>query len=275
MDIPEFLIFMSSLLICIIFFKLYYEKLIKSWNPRNRLSKNVLSILPLISLIFILIVLMTLADVYVINSPFIMFYAIWGLTWLVIIIKLISIFFDISYLDDILGLNNHAALLAFVGITLGTTLIYAGANIGDGPGWWCVFIAGGLGILVFFGLTMLLNLITKFSERITIDRRIGCGIRFCFYFIAFGIILGKACSGDWTSFTMTIIEFLDCYPILILFFFIIIIELFDQYRQKEESYLDKNYVTSALIIGIITIAFAVLCLFYAPSLSDYLKSLGN
>lgn len=63
---------------------------------------------------------------------------------------LITCFFDLSWKDDILNGNNKSALAAFAGGFLGAAAIYAAANIGDGPGWWCFLLASGV-ILGGFG----------------------------------------------------------------------------------------------------------------------------
>ena len=54
--------------------------------------------------------------------------------------------------DADIVLDNKAAVFPAAGGFVGVTLIYAGANTGDGPGWWVVLFAAGLGLITWLGL---------------------------------------------------------------------------------------------------------------------------
>ena len=182
---------------------------------RDKAVKHVLSLLPLISFLVIVFTLRFLASFDVVNDyVYILFYILLGYTWVFLGIRWIFRFFDISWIDDVLNMNNRAALITVSGAFLGLVMIYSGANIGDGPGWWCVVFAGGLGLVSWFLLGRLVNSFTEVFERITVDRDVYCGIRFGGYLLASGIILARACAGDWTSFYHTVIEFLVGWPVL-------------------------------------------------------------
>ena len=226
MYIVELYVLVPSVYFAMQFFKKWYGHLRSSWPPeRAKLARWVLGCLPLLSLIVIFFTLRTLAAVDVVDSPlYILFYTIIGFAWLYLGLKLMTCLFDISWLDDALHSDNKAALFSIAGGFLGLTIIYAAANIGDGPGWWCVFFAGGLGLVAWILLAMTINLFTNMFERVTVDRDISCGIRFGFYLLASSIILGRASAGNWTSFWQTIVEFTVGWPALPLTALVIIIE---------------------------------------------------
>lgn len=143
-----------------------------------------------------------------------LFYVFMGFAWIYLFNKLIFYFYDISWIDDIITNGNYAALSAYVGAILGLTLIYAGANIGDGPGFWCVIVAGGIGVLLWFVLALLINKCTGILERITISRDLGSGIRFGGYLLSTGVFLARGSRGDWFNFWQTIIDFTDIWIIV-------------------------------------------------------------
>ncbi|MCL1876020.1 MAG: hypothetical protein FWF87_07165, partial [Synergistaceae bacterium] len=166
----------------------------------NHLGKPVLGLLPMASFIIIFHTLNNWASFDVMDSPFyIAFYTVLGFAWIYIGLMLMFFFFDLSWRDDAINLNNSAAMIAVAGGFIALTMIYAGANIGSGPGWWCVVYASGLGVAAWISFSKLVNLFTDVFERITVERDFACGIRMCFYWLAGGLLLGRACAGDWTS----------------------------------------------------------------------------
>ncbi len=264
MDFFEFLILIFSGIITVKFFKSWYKPILKAWPPENRkATKFVLGCLPVASLIIILYTLKVLASFDVVdNFIYIVFYVLIGYTWLYYALKLMFFYFDISWIDDVLNLNNKAALYTVIGGYLGLTIIYSGANIGDGPGWRCVIFAGGLGLVSWTLLALAINYFTRVFERITVERDICCGIRFGAYLFASGIILGRASSGDWTSFYMTIVEFMIGWPVLPLAVLIIIIERY--YMLKMKDGIKENYLTGSLLWCIIYIAIAIVSITFLP-----------
>lgn len=71
-----------------------------------------------------------------------------------------------------------------------------GSQHRDGPGWWVVLFAAGLGLITWLGLALVINLLTDISERVSVDRDMGSGIRFGAYLIASSLILAYASGGD-------------------------------------------------------------------------------
>ena len=260
MSEDEFIVFIVSAVITVLFIIKWYWYLIRSWPPRrNDLARFALGCLPPVALAIMLYTLKVLASFDVVDSElFIAFYVLLGYAWLFLGVLLMSCFFDLSWIDDVVNLNNKAALPAFAGGFLGLTVIYSGANIGDGPGWWCVIFAGGLGLVTWLFLGAGICKADDMSERITVERDLGCGIRFGFYLLASGIILGRASGGDWTSFRMTVVEFYDVYdkwPVLLLAGLEAVVEKFYLHRFKKG--VGGDTVFSSVFWGTLYVLFAI------------------
>jgi hypothetical protein len=232
MDGIEIFIIIGAFIFTYLFFRRWYTPLLKAWPPeRNILTKIVLTLLPIVFLALITFTLKFLASFDVVDSLFyILFYIVLGYTWMYGNLFLMTLCFDLHWPDDAIHLNNKAALAAITGEFFALAFIYAGANVGDGPGWWCVLFAGSLGVSAWVVLGFIINYCTGIFERITVERNIGCGIRFCLYQIATGAILGYGCSGDGTSFPMTVVEFKAAWPVLPLTGIYILVELL--YKRK-------------------------------------------
>src|SRR6185437_2368144 len=70
------------------------------------------------------------------NDPlYIFFYMMMGFGWAGLWNTILP-YAGLSFRDDALERDNDAAALAISGSLLGTVFAFAGANIGDGPGWW-------------------------------------------------------------------------------------------------------------------------------------------
>jgi len=229
----EYFIFFLSCFLLYRFFRRWYKPVINAW-PReaNRAAKTVLSMLPLVFLVLVFLILKFLASFDVVDSfIYIVFYIVLGFAWMYTGILLMTLCFGLRE-DDSVYLNNKAALAAVIGEFFSIAFIYLGANVGDGPGWWCVLFAGFLGLATWVLLGFFINICTGIFERITVERDLGCAVRFCIYLFISGAILGYACSGDWTSFKMTIVEFGIGWPVLPLTALFIIIELLVNFFQK-------------------------------------------
>jgi len=224
----ETIVFFIFCIASFLFFKRWYKPLYSLWPAdRNTKTKIILSFLPSVYLILIFIVLKFFASFDVVNSViYIIFYIVLGYAWMFAGLSLTSFCFDLHWLDDAIFLNNKAAVPAITGSFFALGFIYAGANVGDGPGWWCVLFAGSLGLAAWIILGLVIHFCAGIFERITVERDMGCGIRFFLYSLCSGAILGYACSGDWTSFYMTVVEFTVGWPVLPLTAVYILIELF-------------------------------------------------
>lgn len=127
-----------------IFLHRWYTNIYRIFNPKiSPVSKLVLFLIPFLCffIIFFAIVLHASFDV-VTNQFYIALYTVLGFAWIHFGVKMLFFLFDLSVVDDVLHSGNKAALFPAAGGIAGLTLIYAGANIGDGPGFWCVFFCG-------------------------------------------------------------------------------------------------------------------------------------
>jgi len=147
---------------------------------------------------------------------YIFFYMVMGFGWAGLW-NLILPYAGLSFRDDALELDNDSAGLAIAGSLVGVTLAFAGANIGQGPGWWVVVFCALLGTAVMLILWMIGAGITCVADTITIDRDMAAGWRAAGFFIGAGLILGRAVAGDWQSANQTVIDFLvHGWPVLVL-----------------------------------------------------------
>jgi uncharacterized membrane protein YjfL (UPF0719 family) len=137
---------------------------------------------------------------------YLFFYMAMGAAWVGVAARLLP-FFGMGARDDVIERGNRAAALAITGALLGITLCFAGGNIGDGPGWWVVVFCGILStgaLLVFWSF---LDRLTGLADAITIDRDRAAGVRAAGFFLAAGLILGRAVAGDWEGAAPAMLDF--------------------------------------------------------------------
>jgi len=259
LDGAEVFVFVISLGFTLWFLIRWYRFIYDSSLPEREFSAWITMILlPLLSFMIIVFTLRFLASFDVVDDfIYIVFYILLGYAWLDIGLFFFFPVFDISWRDDVLNANKKAALFAVSGGFIGLTAIYAGANVGDGPGWWCVLFAGGLGLVSWYVLAFIADKLNHISERITIDRDLGCGLRFGAYVLAMGIVFARACAGDWTSFSRTVVEFGAGWPALCLTAFYVLLERFYYGRTNSDEQAESG-ITGSIGWALIFIAAAIL-----------------
>ncbi|NLO41127.1 MAG: hypothetical protein GX115_16870 [Ruminiclostridium sp.] len=268
MDSFELVLFLlSGFVACRGLFR-WYVRLAEMWpDDRNKTTKYIFGFLPVVAFAIIVFTLTVLASFDVVDSSFyILFYILLGFAWVFLGLTLVFQFLDLSWIDDVLSLSNKAALYSITGAFLGLVIIYSGANVGDGPGWWCVVFAGGFGLVAWIFLGRVVNIFTQVLERISVERDIPCGIRFGFYLLASGIILGRASAGDWTSFAMTIVEFYVGWPVIPLTFLAIMVERY--YTAKSRENRNENAITGSVFWGCIYVILAVFSVIMYPLIEN-------
>jgi hypothetical protein len=168
--------------------------------------------MPLVAFVIMATILSTVAAPSVTSSPgWILFYIVVGFGWIQCVLHLVFRCFDLSWIDDVVGKNHtEPALLPVIGSLSGITLIYAGSNIGDGPGWWCVIYASAIATLVWFILGHIIQKTTDAFSTITIGRDLPCAIRMGAYLLASGAILAYAAAGDSIDVTTDIVNIAIC-----------------------------------------------------------------
>lgn len=236
-------------------------------------EKAALIIAPMASGVCLFVVLKYFAAADVVNDPFyIFFYILLGAFWVRISmfwLRLMGIF----WCDDILERKNHSALFVVIAFIFGSTACYSGANIGDGPGWWCVVVAGGIATLVWLFLWQILIVFCGLNEKITVERDLNVGIRTAGYGLGSSIICGRGAAGDWTSAYQTIIEFSCAWPVVILLLLAIFMEKIFGPSKNNQEYQQKSLSHySAFIIAVFYVVISIVIVYFSPSLpqnSDY------
>ena len=171
-------------------------------------------IAPVLGWLAILVVLRTLASADVRDEPlYLGFYLLMGIAWVGLGLVFLP-WCGLSARDDVGERRNPAATPVMIGAALGLSACYAGANIGDGPGWWCVVWAGGLGTALWFAALALVAGHGHLAETVTVERDPAAGLRLGVFLVLAGIICGRGAAGDWTNALMTVIEFKAAWPLL-------------------------------------------------------------
>lgn len=149
-------------------------------------------------------------------SQYLALYFAMGAAWVGVGIRLLGLL-GLSVRDDALERRNAAAAWAAAGGLIGLTLCYAGANIGDGPGWWVVVYSALVSTATLLLRWVVLDRLTSLSESVTVERDVASGLRLGGFLVAAGLILGRAVAGDWVSVSATNAEFLrTAWPVLVL-----------------------------------------------------------
>ena len=142
---------------------------------------------------------------------YIAFYMVMGAAWVGAVLVLFP-WFGLSPRDDVAERGNAAAAIASSGAILGATVCFAGPNIGDGPGFWCVAFAALLSTGAWLAAWVLFEAVAGASESITVDRDVAAGVRFAALFVTLGLLFGRGAAGVWTSARDTVSEFAAAWP---------------------------------------------------------------
>jgi hypothetical protein len=217
-----------------------------TWAPRygdifrvNRLAgprsdRLVLGLAPIACLLFLLLCLEKSAAKAVRESGFyILIYMALGAAVLGVSGQLFS-FLGVSARDDVLERRNRAALIAVVGAFAGATFCFTGGNIGEGPGVKVVMVSAGAALTGWFVLWYLVDIFSGrvVSERITVERDTGSGVRLAGLLAANGIILGAAVAGDWIPNRFLYDFAVSAWPALVLTVVAALVERFSQPRSS-------------------------------------------
>jgi len=130
----------------------------------------------------------------------------------------------LSLRDDVLERHNAATPVVIAGAYLGTALCFAGANIGNGPGWPAVLLCAVLSTVALFALWGVLNACTRMGFWVTVDGHLAIGIRISALLLAWGMILGRSVAGPWVSTPHTLKSFAEfAWPSIVLLILEIVI----------------------------------------------------
>jgi len=217
---------------------------------------------PLASIAGVFIVLVTAASFDVREAPpYLAMYTVLGAAWIFLAAQLMALF-GISLRDDAVERRNPAAAILIMAAMAGQAALYAGGNIGDGPGWWIVVMATLVASGVWFVLWWIVELSCGVSEEVTVGRNLPMAIRLGGYMLAIGLLCGRGVAGDWVSFGNMIAEFGDAWALLPLTLAAIGIEWALRGGKMRKS------VGTAIAIGALYVAAAVLAIATSPPLAS-------
>jgi len=137
------------------------------------------------------------------DPAYLVFYMVLGAAWVGLGQRFLP-WLGLGARDDVVERGNRAALPAVGGALAGLTVCFAGANIGNGPGWWVVLFSGGLASGALMLLWTLVALQSRLPDKVTIDRDPAAGLRAAGFFVGTGMVLGRAAAGDWVSAGQTV-----------------------------------------------------------------------
>lgn len=204
----EIVAMLFSVLVALITWGRWYARLkvVPRWHPHGP-SRTALATVPALCAAAILLVLGTIASADVVNDPkYIFMYLAMGMACIGVVVRLGTLL-GISHRADATERSNPAAMTAVCGLLIGASACYAGGNVGNGPGWWvvvlCAILANGALLLAW----LILELITRVGESITVERSRASGMRLAGFLIGAGLICGRGVAGDWISLDATIRDF--------------------------------------------------------------------
>ena len=229
-------------------------------SPVLKAAAYPLGIVPVAGAVILFAVLRLFSSHDVRDSvEYMLFYMAFGCAWIGALRLLIPVM-GISDRDDALERRNAGAAAGYSGAILGLMLCFAGANIGDGPGWWVVLFCGLLSSAAFFLLWLLLEKAGALAESITVERDDAAGIRLGFFLISTGAILGRAVAGDWESGGAALVDFaLAAWPALLLACIAVAVNYFLRPGARTGS---RHRLVAGLLPGILYLEYAAGVLIY-------------
>jgi len=190
-------------------------------------ARGLLLAIPLVAVASLIVILRlwSASDVRE-DGGYLTMYTLMGLAWCGVA-SFVPVWLGISFRHDVLIRANHAASWVCSGWILAVMFSFAGANIGDGPGWWVVvfssLLSTGMLTLVFF----VWEKFAGSNDTITIDRDVPTGLRMFGLFIACGAVFGVSAAGDWQSADATVKDFfLTAWPAIPIFLVALILHGF-------------------------------------------------
>ncbi len=186
------------------------------------------------------------------SATYLFFYMVLGAGWLGAG-TLLPRAFGLSARDDVAERGNASAALAIGGALLGLTLCFAGANVGNGPGWWVVVFSALVATGALALVWQALDRFTAIGEQVTGERDLAAGLRLGGFLAASGLVLGRAVAGDWVSAEATIADFVRTgWPVLVL---LVVAGVVDRWtrvtpERPESSLVAQGALPAALYCGL-------------------------
>ncbi len=236
----------------------YYSLGVTQQSVRPTGNRRLLGVTPIISAVLLLIVLHRWSAEDVRNDEgYVVFYMVLGAAWVGLFTGQLALW-GLSVRDDVLERGNNAAAWCCAGAIVAFACCFAGANVGNGPGWWVVLFSAGLSTLSLLLLWLALHAASGLAEKVSVDRDGSAGLRAAGFFIGNGLILGRAVAGDWVSASATTLDFArTAWPALILTGTIAAVE-----RSCQPNYAGggRAFLVSGLLPGSIYVFAGVIAL---------------
>jgi hypothetical protein len=247
-------------LACILAFNWYGRLALPQIAPYPGHWRALIGLAPAAALGIVLFVLLTAAADDVRTAPqYILLYLVFGAAWVFLAASAFTMF-GISVRDDALERRNPAAAIAVICAMISFAIMFSGANIGNGPGWWVVVITAVLATVAWFILWATIEGFCDAHERITVGREVPTAIRHGGLMIAMAIVLGRGAAGDWVSLPATLGDFEVAWPAPALAVIAVVIE-----RSVLRSVRSDRNI--ALFLAAAYIAFAGYAVWSSPPLS--------
>jgi len=206
----DFLLGLSVPLAIVLWVRWYYSLRLSPVLRVTRPGRVAFGLIPVFCMIFLFAILKRFsADSVKSDFPTVILFLLFGASW-VGLAQLVFGLLGISARDDVLERGNAAAVWVVSGQLVGSTLCFAGANIGNRPGPEVVALCAFLSTAALLLAWLLVERAGWVVDTITIDRHVGTGIRVCGWLIATGIVLGDAVTGNWKSVSGTARDFAVC-----------------------------------------------------------------
>lgn len=203
-------------------------------------GRMLLAILPPILVLFLIIVLSTLADpVYVAGKlDYTLLFTAGGIAWMFAAASAFTLL-GVNARDDALERGNRAATFAVAGGMIGVMFAYAGSNVGNGPTIWTTIVPAFVATLALFVAWGALETLTDTAEAITVERDAATGIRVGAFLACAGLICGRAMAGDFdeaAGYAGTFREFaIAAWPVVALVIAMVIVHHFTRPTQARPN----------------------------------------
>jgi uncharacterized membrane protein YjfL (UPF0719 family) len=218
-DGDEFIFFIAAAILGLYGLYLWYWPLIRATRlGRRSAARTLLGLTPVLAMVGLIAVLLHWSDPkYVIGQlDYQLLFAAGGLAWLTLAL-IAGCVLGVDVRDDAIDRDNPAAAVAASGAALGTMAIYAASNMGAGPTIWTTIWPAILATGAAFGLWFVIDLLTRISDQIAVERDLAAGLRHAGWAIASGLVLGRAVAGDWLAWDQTYADMLRLgWPVIVL-----------------------------------------------------------
>jgi hypothetical protein len=160
------------------------------------------------------------------NASEVSFLTFIGIVWLLFGYLLFP-WFGLSPRDDVFERKNAAATTALSCAMLSIAITFAAGNLGEGPSYWENIFCAALATGGLFGLWLIMELGSHESISIAEERDLATGLRFGGLLFAWGLVLGRAVTGNWHSPAASVHDFIrDGWPAVIICLAALVVELF-------------------------------------------------